>query len=127
MVIGDGPGYFVAATPKGESSSIMQIWDPMGGSNWSHHRSSAIDGRVSMMALDPTSNTTIVVAFQDGSVAMYELIIKTHEVDDTPSDWWVPYVGIGSFVAIVLAVFYYLLTKRRGRLGEKTILDDNPE
>ncbi len=123
--IGDITNYIVAATPKGESSSIMQIWDPMGGSNWSHHRSDTIDGRVSMMALDPTSNTTIVVAFQDGSVAMYELFKKSHE--DTPSDWWMPYVGIGAFAAIVLVVVYYLLTKRRGRMDEKAILDDNPE
>lgn len=125
--IGDDQSYIVAATPEGEESSTIQIWDPMGGANWSLHRSSTIDGRVSMMAMDPTSNRTIVVAFQDGSVALYELIVKTHEKDDTPSDWWVPYVGIGSFVVIVLAVAYYILTKRRGRVGEKAILDENQE
>lgn len=124
---GDGPSYLVAATPEGESSSTLQIWDPMGGDDWSHHRNYKIDGRVSMMALDPTSNSTIVVAFQDGSVVMYELFMKSHEVDDTPSDWWMPYVWIASFAAIVLVVVYYLQTKRRGREDEKAILDDNPE
>ena len=125
--IGDDTNYIVAATPEGESSSVMQIWDPMGGSNWSHHRSDTIDGRVSMMALDPTSNTTIVVAFQDGSVVMYEITVERHEIDDTPSDRWVPYFLISFVIAIVLAVIYFLWTKKRGRVGEKAILDSDPE
>ena len=80
-----------------------------------------------MMALDPTSNTTIVVAFQDGSVVMYEITVERHEIDDTPSDWWVPYFWISFIIAIVLAVIYFLWTKKRGRVGEKAILDSDPE
>jgi hypothetical protein len=122
--LGDMPGYIVAATPEGESSSTLEIWDPMGGGNWSRHRRTTVEGRVSMLAMDPTSNTTVVIAYQDGSVETRQLVVERYEVDDTPSDWWVPLVVIGSLIILALVVVSYVVVKRLGRKAEPGTEED---
>lgn len=107
--------YIVAAVPGDTTSSTLQLWDPRGGSNWTLKKSFEIDGRVSMLTRDPRDNRTIVVGFENGSVSMYELVVKRHEVSERSGDWWVPLVVIPSTVLLLALVGYALYRWRKGR------------
>lgn len=116
--IQEGASYIVAATSEEAGSSTLQIWDPLGGSEWTLHRKTTIDGTVSMLAMDPANNSTIVVAFQDGSLAMYELLVERHKKEERASDWWVPLVVIPLSIVVLAGILYFVWTMLRKRRSD---------
>lgn len=112
-----GGDYLISAVPGEGSGSVLQVWDPKGGSNWTLVKGFDIDGRVSMLARDPRENLTIVVGFDDGSVSMYDLVVTRHEISDKPGDWWVPLVMIPLTIIVLALIGYGLFRRTKGRGG----------